>query len=79
MSATLQTQLSRPAIDIAVGDYHACVILDNHQVQCWGRNSEGQLGTGNKTNPNQNIAQKERPYVDLGSDVGALDIMAGGL
>ena len=79
LSATLQTQLSRPAIDIAVGDYHACVILDNHQVQCWGRNSEGQLGTGNKTNPNQNIAQKERPYVDLGSDVGALDIMAGGL
>ena len=77
-SATLQTQLSRPAIDIAVGDYHACVILDNHQVQCWGRNSEGQLGTGNKTTPNQNTAQKERPYVDLGSDVGALDIMAGG-
>ena len=77
-STYLQTQLSRPAIDIAVGDYHACVILDNHQVQCWGRNSEGQLGTGNKTNPSQNTAQKERPYVDLGSDVGALDIMAGG-
>ncbi|MEC7391029.1 MAG: putative Ig domain-containing protein, partial [Candidatus Thermoplasmatota archaeon] len=73
-----QTQLSRPAIDIAVGYYHACAILDNHQVQCWGRNSEGQLGTGNTTTPNQNVAQKERPYVDLGSDVGASDIMAGG-
>ncbi|MED5486295.1 MAG: ELWxxDGT repeat protein [Candidatus Thermoplasmatota archaeon] len=73
-----QTQLSRPAIDIAVGYYHACAILDNHQVQCWGRNTEGQLGTGNTTTPNQNVAQKERPYVDLGSDVGASDIMAGG-
>ena len=73
-----QTQLSRPAIDISVGYNHACAILDNHQVQCWGRNSEGQLGAGNTTNPSQSIAQKERPYVDLGSDVGASDIMAGG-
>src|SRR5690606_39543138 len=31
--------------DISVGEHHTCVVADG-AVYCWGRNDEGQLGTG---------------------------------
>ena len=34
------------ATKITNGYRHACVILDNKSVQCWGRNNQGQLGDG---------------------------------
>ena len=37
------------AISLAIGEYHICAILDNGSVKCWGHNSYGQLGQGNKT------------------------------
>lgn len=36
--------LSAPALDIAVGDDHACALLNTREVQCWGSNQYGQLG-----------------------------------
>ena len=33
-------------IAIAAGDYHTCVVLTGGGVDCWGSNSNGQLGTG---------------------------------
>ena len=36
----------RTAKQISSGTYHTCAILDNDLVKCWGRNNEGQLGTG---------------------------------
>ncbi len=33
----------RTAVDIGVGYSHACAILDNAAVKCWGRNNKGQL------------------------------------
>ena len=35
-----------PAIAITPGGAHGCAIGDNHQAQCWGDNSLGQLGRG---------------------------------
>src|SRR5690606_19321686 len=50
----------------------------NNELRCWGRNNEGQLGDGN----NQAIGDNEHPVsasvVDLGVDVGAAAIAAGG-
>nr|WP_255216809.1 hypothetical protein [Pseudenhygromyxa sp. WMMC2535] len=37
-------QLSGPATAIAVGDYHACALLETGDVQCWGQNTDMQLG-----------------------------------
>jgi alpha-tubulin suppressor-like RCC1 family protein len=36
----------RTATAIAVGRAHACALLDDHSVACWGDNSAGQLGQG---------------------------------
>ncbi|MEI2654925.1 MAG: hypothetical protein V9G12_22745 [Microthrixaceae bacterium] len=33
----------------AVGREHACSVLTNGQVQCWGANAAGQLGNGTTT------------------------------
>jgi alpha-tubulin suppressor-like RCC1 family protein len=33
-------------VGITAGSKHACVVLDNGDVQCWGANDHGQLGDG---------------------------------
>ena len=32
------------AVDLALGGFHTCVLLDDGDVKCWGRNDNGQLG-----------------------------------
>ena len=34
------------AVGVGVGRLHACAVLSNGGVQCWGRNDSGQLGDG---------------------------------
>jgi alpha-tubulin suppressor-like RCC1 family protein len=34
------------AVEIAVGDDHACAVMSDESTQCWGDNSTGQLGNG---------------------------------
>jgi len=39
-----------PAVlSISCGLHHACVLLENDTIKCWGRNAEGQLGDGTTT------------------------------
>jgi len=40
------------AVEISVGWYSVCAILDDGSVFCWGRGSEGQLGNGANTHSN---------------------------
>ncbi len=35
------------AVQVALGYYHSCAILDTGAVKCWGYGGYGQLGTGN--------------------------------
>ena len=55
---------------LSVGVDHACVILDNHKVSCWGKNNEFQLGGGNYSN-------RRVLEVDLGANRTARGIAAG--
>lgn len=52
---------------IAAGRYHACLITPSRGVQCWGRNSDGQLGDGTelpRSTPT-NVVGLERGVVGL--------------
>jgi hypothetical protein len=40
--------VNRTAIAIATGTAHACVILEDGSVKCWGKNTDGQLGLGDQ-------------------------------
>ncbi len=38
-----------PSVSVAVGGAHTCALLMTGQIQCWGWNINGQLGTGDFT------------------------------
>ena len=40
--------LASGVVQVAVGDQHTCALLDTGVVRCWGRNVEGDLGSGNR-------------------------------
>ena len=42
--------LGTGVIALSAGDQHACALLNGGAVECWGLNSNGQLGTGDSTN-----------------------------
>ena len=62
--------LSSNVIAIAAGDWHSCAVMRGGAVKCWGRNSEGQLGVGNRTDSNV--------PVDVAGLSGVSAIKAGG-
>jgi alpha-tubulin suppressor-like RCC1 family protein len=41
------------AIAISAGLYHVCAVLADGNVDCWGSNSDGQLGDGTYTGPEE--------------------------
>jgi alpha-tubulin suppressor-like RCC1 family protein len=41
---------------LATGSYHSCAALSDNTVWCWGKNSDGQLGTGNTTSSKVPVA-----------------------
>ena len=56
---------------LAVGGRHTCAILNDNTTKCWGYNSDGQLGVGNRTDIATPVS------VSFGSNKYATDIFAG--
>jgi alpha-tubulin suppressor-like RCC1 family protein len=69
----------RTAKAITAGSSHTCAILDDNTVKCWGDNSSGQLGLGDKNNRGDNAGEMGAtlPIVNLGTGRTAKAITAG--
>jgi hypothetical protein len=66
------------AIALSIGENHACVILDDHKVKCWGDNVAGQLGLGDTRDRGASPSEMgdNLPTVDLGPGRTAKAIVA---
>ena len=69
----------RTAKAISTGTSHACAILDDDTVKCWGKNDSGQLGLGDTQNRGDQAREMgdALPTVDLGTGRTAKNINAG--
>lgn len=69
----------RTATAITAGTQHACALLDNGTVKCWGNNASGALGQGNTTDVGDGVGtlMSALQSIDLGTGVTARAIGAG--
>ncbi len=58
--------LGSQAVQVTVGKFHACAILDTGGLRCWGYNQAGQLGYGNENIIGDNETPKDIGDVPLG-------------
>ena len=56
--------------DVSLSSLHACAILSNDKLKCWGSGTYGQLGSGDSTSIGGNPSEVGDgiPIVDLGSN-----------
>lgn len=65
-------------LKIAMGAFHRCAILDNLKVKCWGWGVSGALGLEDNQTRGDDAGEMgdNLPYVNLGTDVEVVDIVA---
>ncbi|MBI4676690.1 MAG: hypothetical protein HY748_03835 [Elusimicrobia bacterium] len=69
----------RTASVVVAGAYHACALLDNGAVKCWGRNDGGELGLGDTSHRGDGPGEMgdSLPAVSLGTGRTAVAIAGG--
>ena len=68
------------ALRIDVGNYHACALLDDDSLKCWGEGSAGKLGQGNSDDVGDDPGEMGDALaaIDLGSGRRARALGVGG-
>jgi alpha-tubulin suppressor-like RCC1 family protein len=76
---TVALGTGRHAKSIDVGGLHACALLDDDSIKCWGGNTDGQLGLGDSNNRGASPGQMgdSLPTVALGTGYTAKSIACG--
>jgi alpha-tubulin suppressor-like RCC1 family protein len=69
----------RTVKQLSAGATHACALLDNNTIKCWGGNGSGQLGLGdtNSRGDNPNELGNALPAVNLGTGRTAKAVYGG--
>ena len=75
-SANVDLGMGMEARQIAMGYSHACALLADGAVRCWGRNERGQLGYGHTNNIGDDESPASAGNVNVGGTVA--QIAAGG-
>ena len=57
------------AVKVVVGGSHACALMEDKTLRCWGQNSSGQLGLGHYNNIGDNELPSSVASVNVGGDV----------
>jgi alpha-tubulin suppressor-like RCC1 family protein len=67
------------AVEVAAGGGHACAILQDRSIKCWGSNDSGQLGLGDslRRGMSPNEMGDALPKVDLGPGALVVQVAAG--
>lgn len=60
----------RTPVAVTAGEFHACAVLDDGSLKCWGRNEDGQLGYGDTND------RGDQPG-EMGDALAAIDLGAG--
>src|SRR5690606_32039773 len=68
-SAHGDLDLGGPAVAIAAGVEHACAVLDDGSLRCWGDNQYGQLGHGHTRTIGDDETPESAGAVPLGAAV----------
>ncbi|HTV18305.1 MAG TPA: hypothetical protein VMG12_06530, partial [Polyangiaceae bacterium] len=70
----------RSIVQLSTGSFHACALLDDQTVKCWGNNFTGQLGLGDRDNRGDDPGEMgdTLPAVDLGSGLRVASLAIGG-
>lgn len=76
---TVDVSTGRRTLQLTAGDAHACALLDNGRVKCWGRNLYGQLGVEGpeRRGAKPNEMGDALPFVDLGTGRTVKSLDAG--
>src|SRR6266550_4578050 len=65
------------AVAVSGGGFHTCALLANGTVQCWGQNTQGQLGNGTLDAPTS-VAPRNPTPVTVSGITDAIAVSAGG-
>ncbi|MBC8074072.1 MAG: hypothetical protein IAG13_37475 [Deltaproteobacteria bacterium] len=74
-------QLGGTPVRLAVGESHACAVLSNGAVRCWGSSEHGVLGLGEGVGDGLDVGDDEvpgvMPAINLGFGAEAIDVTCG--
>jgi alpha-tubulin suppressor-like RCC1 family protein len=60
-SVSLDVDVGGKAVELALGRYHSCAILESGAVRCWGAAAGGRLGYGQASGSGDKIGDDEAP------------------